>query len=79
MGVVYREDSEVLEWRKRDPIALMEAALAEQGILSAEQATAFRDSTLAEVREAITFAEESPFPSPDALLEDIYTLAGSET
>ena len=75
MGVIYREDSEVQEWRQRDPIALMEARLAEQGILTADQATALRDGFLKEVQEAIAFAEASPFPDPGALLEDIYTPA----
>ncbi len=73
MGVIYREDSEVLEWRQRDPIDLMEARLAEQGLLSPEAATATHEAVLAEVREAIAFAEASPFPEPSALMEDIYT------
>lgn len=76
MGVIYREDSEVLEWRQRDPIGLMEARLAEQGLLSLEAASAVHEAVLAEVREAIAFAEASPFPEPSALMEDIYTTAG---
>lgn len=75
MGVSYRDDSEVIEWRQRDPIALIERQLAELGILTAEQAAGVREGTLLEVREAITFAEESPFPSADQLLEDVYTIA----
>ena len=75
MGVIYRDDSEVLEWRKRDPIELMESRLAEQGILSADEAGAIRTAFLAEVREAIAFAEASPAPGPEALMEDIYTTA----
>lgn len=78
MGVVYRDDSEVLEWRKRDPIVLFETRLAEEGILSAEAAAALHESVLVEVREAIAFAEASPFPSDDALLEDVYTVTGQE-
>jgi pyruvate dehydrogenase E1 component alpha subunit len=76
MGVVYRDDSEVLEWRQRDPIGLMEGRLAEQGMLSAEAAASVHEAVLAEVREAIEFAEASPFPEPSALMEDIYTTAG---
>jgi pyruvate dehydrogenase E1 component alpha subunit len=77
MGVIYREDSEVLEWRQRDPIELMETRLAEQGLLTAEAAATVRETVLAEVREAIAFAEASPFPEPSALMEDIYTLTAS--
>jgi pyruvate dehydrogenase E1 component alpha subunit len=73
MGVVYREDSEVIEWRKRDPIDLFEAKLTEMGVLRQEDAAAVRERLLFEVREAIAFAEASPLPSADALLEDVYT------
>jgi pyruvate dehydrogenase E1 component alpha subunit len=77
MGVIYREDSEVLEWRQRDPIELMEGRLAEQGLLTAEAAAGVHEAVLAEVREAIAFAEASPFPETSALMEDIYTLTAS--
>jgi pyruvate dehydrogenase E1 component alpha subunit len=73
MGVLYREDSEVIEWRKRDPIDLFEAKLTEMGLLRQEDAVAVRERLLFEVREAIAFAEASPLPSADALLEDVYT------
>ncbi len=72
MGVVYRDDSEVIEARKRDPIALLEARLAELGVLSAEQAQAVRDGILQEIGEAIAFAESSPYPEADLLLTDVY-------
>jgi acetoin:2,6-dichlorophenolindophenol oxidoreductase subunit alpha len=72
MGVVYRDDSEVIEARKRDPIELFEARLAEMGVLSAEQAQASRDAINAEIDEAIAFAEASPFPEPAVLLDDVY-------
>jgi pyruvate dehydrogenase E1 component alpha subunit len=75
MGVVYRTDDEVIEWRKRDPIDLLEARLAEVGILSPADADAVRDQTMAEVQEAIAFAENSPLPDPATLLDDIYTLS----
>jgi pyruvate dehydrogenase E1 component alpha subunit len=75
MGVVYRDDSEVIEWRQRDPIEMFEAQLAEMGVLSAEQAEAQREVIRSEARSAIAFAEESPYPEPSALLEDVYASA----
>ena len=72
MGVVYRSDDEVRAWRERDPIALLERRLAELGILDAAGAAAVRDQVQAEVREAVAFAESSPFPDPSALTEDVY-------
>lgn len=73
MGVSYREDSEVLAWRQRDPIVTLEARLAEEGILSPEAAAAVHEAVRAEVEEAIAFAEASPFPDPSALYEDVYS------
>ncbi|MBA4180427.1 MAG: pyruvate dehydrogenase (acetyl-transferring) E1 component subunit alpha [Anaerolinea sp.] len=75
MGVIYREDAEVLQWRERDPVGLVETRLAEQGILSPEAAAAVHEAALADVRDAIAFAEASPFPEPGALMEDIYTVS----
>ena len=61
MGLKYRTDEEVEEWRKKDPIDLFEARLAEQGILSADAANAVHDEVLAEIEVAIKFAEDSPY------------------
>ncbi len=76
MGVTYRTDEEVLEWRKRDPIALLEERLAGAGILSNNEAAAVHERVLGEVGAAIAFAESSPLPDPSALLDDVYSLAG---
>jgi pyruvate dehydrogenase E1 component alpha subunit len=75
MGVVYRTDEEVLEWRKRDPIALFEATLAEAGILAAAEAKEIHERTEFEVQQAIEFAKNSPFPADSDLLTDVYSLA----
>ena len=72
MGLKYRTDEEVEEWRKKDPIDLFEARLAEQGILSADAAKAVHDEVFAEIEVAIKFAEDSPYPEPGAITEDVY-------
>lgn len=72
MGLTYRTDEEVEEWKKKDPIDQFEARLAEQGILSADAAQAVHDETMAEIDAAIKFAEDSPYPDADAILEDVY-------
>lgn len=75
MGVVYRTDDEVVEWRRRDPIVLLEERLAGAGLLPAEEAAAVRERVLGQVKAAIAYAESSPHPDPSALLKDVYTLA----
>lgn len=72
MGLTYRSDEEVERWKKRDPILLMEERLLEQKVLSAEQIKAVHEITAEEVKAGIKFAEESPFPEPSSLTEDVY-------
>ena len=72
MGLTYRTDEEVEEWKKKDPIDGFEAKLAEQGILSADAAQGVHDTVLAEIDAAIKFAEDSPYPDPEAILDDVY-------
>jgi pyruvate dehydrogenase E1 component alpha subunit len=72
MGMAYRSDEEVIAWRKRDPIPLLEARLAELGVLTPDAAQAVHARVRSEVAEAIAYAEASPFPAPEQLLEDVY-------
>ena len=76
LGMKYRSDEELEEWKKRDPIDLLEARLADAGVLSAEGAQAVHDDIAAQIEAAIKFAEESPDPDPSGLFDDVYTLAG---
>jgi pyruvate dehydrogenase E1 component alpha subunit len=69
----YRTREEVEQWRTtKDPIALLERTLVEQGALTDTD----RDRIRAEAKEAaeaaLRFADESPNPSPDELLKDVY-------
>jgi pyruvate dehydrogenase E1 component alpha subunit len=72
MGLTYRSDDEVAEWQQRDPITLFEARLADQDILSEAAAKAVHEEVAADVETAVAFAESSPMPDPDTLLEDVY-------
>ncbi len=72
MGLNYRSDEELAQWQQRDPIDLFEGRLAEQNILSAEEALSIHAEITEQVKAGIEFAESSPFPEPDALLDDVY-------
>jgi pyruvate dehydrogenase E1 component alpha subunit len=72
MGLTYRTDEEVAQWKQRDPIKLLEAHLAQQQVLSPEAARAVHDDITRQVKAAVEFAESSPLPEPSALLEDVY-------
>jgi pyruvate dehydrogenase E1 component alpha subunit len=68
----YRGRDEEEQWKAtRDPIALFEATLREQGFMSDDDQHAAEERAEATVEEAARFAEESPEPSYDALFEDV--------
>jgi pyruvate dehydrogenase E1 component alpha subunit len=74
----YRTKEEVNEWRKRDPVGLLEAKLLGSGAASEEDLGAIREEAKQVVDEAIAFAEESPEPDLSEVLTDVYGEAYSE-
>ena len=72
MGLTYRTDEELDEWKKRDAINGFEARFLQIGTMTQKAIDAVHASVNAEIEEAIQFAEDSPFPQPDELLEDVY-------
>ena len=75
LGMKYRSDEELEEAKGRDPIPLLEKRMAEAGLMSAEEAQAAHDEVAAEVAAAVEFAESSPFPEPETLFDDVYTVS----
>ncbi len=68
-----RPAAEIEAWRARDPIPRLVAHLqAQQGQLSEQEWQAMDAEILAEVEAAVAFAEASPFPEPEAALEDVF-------
>lgn len=69
----YRAREEVQEWReKRDPIPLFAARLIAAGQFSQAELDQMDQEVLAEVEDAVRFAENSPPPRLEALWEDVY-------
>ena len=73
LGIHYREDTEVEQWRQRDAITALEARMESAGVLDADGAKQVWDETTAEIEEAIAFAEASPDPDPADILTGVYT------
>jgi pyruvate dehydrogenase E1 component alpha subunit len=73
---VYRSQSEVDEWRKKDPILKLKTMMMGRGLIS-ESDYAKREAEAKEkVSAAVKFAEESPAPAPSEYLEDVYVSYG---
>jgi TPP-dependent pyruvate/acetoin dehydrogenase alpha subunit len=73
LGMKYRSDDEVEEWKARDAIDSLEAALVAESIATPDEVAAIRAEVQAEVDVAIEFAENSPLPDPSELLTSVYT------
>ena len=69
----YRTREEIEAWRARDPIAMFETELAALGIATRAELDALAADALAEVEAGVAFAEASPVPSVDHLLDNVYT------
>ena len=68
----YREDEELEEWKKRDPIDIHKELLLAQSIATQEEIDQIENEVKQQIEDAITFARESPYPEPAALFEDMY-------
>jgi pyruvate dehydrogenase E1 component alpha subunit len=72
----YRTKEEVAHWRERDPIPQFGALLEREGILDASAREQIEREAQEQVERAVAFAEDSPFPAPESLYEDVYVLEG---
>ena len=69
---VYRDDDEVEEWKRKDPIPRMEQFLRERGLLDDEHVDAIEREIEDEVADAIEKAEEQARPDPEEMFTDVY-------
>ncbi len=69
----YRPKEEIEQWLQRDPIKNYREKLTEMKVLTEKQAEDIDKEALAEMDEAMKFAQESPFPEPEEALENVYT------
>lgn len=72
----YRTAEEIEEWRRRDPIASFREKLEDAGLMNATEAQEIEARVEREVDEAVTFAEESPFPPVSSLYDYVYCESG---
>ena len=68
----YRQDEEVEEWKRRDPIDIHKQLLLSQDIATQTEIDEMEAEVMAEIDEATEFARQSPYPEPGALFEDMF-------
>ena len=72
----YRPDGELDFWKSRDPILLMGAKLAAEGVLSQAQQDALRTEIQAEIDSAADRAAQSPYPTLEETRGYVYAGGG---
>ncbi len=68
----YRDDDEVDEWKKKDPLISFPKFLLKEGHTTESDLDKIKKSTDEALQEAVKFAEESPEPELDDIKDDIY-------
>jgi len=69
----YRAKEEIENYKEtKDPISLFQARLIANEVMTEEEAKQIDKEAKQEASEAMTFAEESPFPPPESITQDVY-------
>ena len=68
----YRTQEEIEEWQRNDPILRFRELLISEGLYDMGEIEAIEKSAYAAIESARQFAESSPEPSVDTILEGVY-------
>ena len=68
----YRTKDEVVEYQKIDPITKVLDMIKKNKWATDQEIQAIQDQVKATVKEAVDYAESSPFPSNDSLYQNVY-------
>ena len=68
----YRPKEEVEEWLAKDPIKRFKEKLLQTKTLTEAEIQQIEKEATTEIEEAVKFAKESPYPTPEEALGDIY-------
>lgn len=69
----YKPTEEQAAWVKKDPIPRFVSFLTENNILTEEEVAALDRQVADEIAEAIKFADDSPLPALESVVQDIYS------
>jgi pyruvate dehydrogenase E1 component alpha subunit len=67
----YRTREEVDQWMQRDPLAILAGRIETLGVATPEQLQAIDGEAQAAVQDAVEFAESSPWPDPNTVLDHV--------
>ena len=79
LGLKYRPDEEVATWKQRDPIFTFEDRMIENGVATREKVDEIWAELRQDIETAIQFADDSPYPTPDQIMVDVYTKSSTSS
>jgi len=68
----YRTKEEINEWKQRDPIPMLRAAIVERGFADEATLDEVQKAAYAEIDAAVEYADGSPEPDLNDILNDVY-------
>ena len=71
---LYRDPTEVEQWKERDPIHVYATTLIDRGEITDDDLTKLWNEATAEIDDAVAYAEASDWESPDTLLDHVYAM-----
>jgi pyruvate dehydrogenase E1 component alpha subunit len=72
----YRSKEEVEEWKQKDPIETFGKRLVDEGVIEESDLEKLDGEAVKQIDDAVKFADDSDFPPPESLYDDIYVLGG---
>jgi pyruvate dehydrogenase E1 component alpha subunit len=71
-GITYRPKDEMEQWLQRCPIKRFKEHLFQKGWLTEDSEKKMALTVRTSIEEAVRFAQESPFPSPEEATQDLF-------
>jgi len=71
-GITYRSKEEMDQWLNRCPIKQFKERLFQEKIMTEEAGKAIEANAKVSIEKAVQFAKESPFPSPEEAVQDVF-------
>jgi pyruvate dehydrogenase E1 component alpha subunit len=69
---VYRTKEEIEQWKAKDPIKRMKEYMLKSKLFTSDEIEAIENRARQSIEDAVKFAEDSPYPSIDTIMDDVY-------
>ncbi len=72
----YRSREQVTKWKEQDPIPAFTKRLEAEGIVTPDEVEEMDEKAIASAHAAAEAADSAPFPEPETLYDNVYSLGG---